>query len=113
LSWYVAQERPSAVPAAKKAVLFSLYRRWLVSCAGMIGCGLSGTFNQLLLWRWVTGIGSSLQMAGSQLFLADISQTDNRAQYLGANQVGDCVGQKERAARALQEGGMPVVKRAT
>jgi MFS family permease len=54
----------------------------------MIGCGLSGTFNQLLLWRWVTGIGSSLQMAGSQLFLADISQTDNRAQYLGANQVG-------------------------
>ena len=55
--------------------------------AGMIGCGLAGTFQQLLMWRWVTGIGSALQMAGAQLFLADISLSSNRARTLGTNQV--------------------------
>ena len=53
----------------------------------MIGCGLAGTFQQLLMWRWVTGIGSALQMAGAQLFLADISLSSNRARTLGTNQV--------------------------
>lgn len=55
-------------------------------CSGMIGCGLSGTFGQLLAWRWVTGIGSALQMAGAQLFLTDISLSTNRARTLGTNQ---------------------------
>ena len=59
-----------------------------VKCAaGMLGCGHAGTFQQLLLWRWVTGIGSALQMAGAQLFLADISLSSNRARTLGTNQV--------------------------
>ena len=39
------------------------------------------------MWRWVTGIGSALQMAGAQLFLADISLSSNRARTLGTNQV--------------------------
>lgn len=56
------------------------------ACAGMIGCGMSGTFGQLLAWRWVTGIGSALQMAGAQLFLTDISLSTNRARTLGTNQ---------------------------
>eukprot|EP00884_Botryococcus_braunii_P001802 jgi/Botrbrau1/11622/Bobra.0209s0013.1 len=63
-----------------------------VTALGMIGCGLAGDFTQLLLWRWVTGVGSSLQMAGSQLFLADISQTENRARYLGTNQAASMLG---------------------
>ena len=53
----------------------------------MIGCGLSANFNQLLVWRWVTGVGSALQMSGAQLFLADISLSSNRARVLGTNQV--------------------------
>lgn len=57
-------------------------------CAGMIGCGLSETFGQLLAWRWVTGVGSALQMCGAQLFLTDISLSTNRARTLGTNQVG-------------------------
>ena len=53
----------------------------------MIGCGTAATFQHLLAWRWVTGVGSALQMAGAQLFLADISQSSNRARSLGINQV--------------------------
>ena len=55
--------------------------------AGMIGCGMSRSFTQLLAWRWVTGIGSALQMSGSQLYLADISLSSNRARTMGTNQV--------------------------
>ena len=55
--------------------------------AGMIGCGMSRTFPQLLAWRWVTGVGSALQMSGSQLYLADISYSSNRARTMGTNQV--------------------------
>ena len=57
-------------------------------CTGMIGCGLAMTFEQLLVARWITGIGSALQNTGAQLFLADISTPANRAQSLGINQVG-------------------------
>ncbi len=52
----------------------------------MFGCGMAGSFQQLLAWRWVTGLGSALQMSGSQLCLADISRADNRARCLGTNQ---------------------------
>ena len=52
----------------------------------MIGCGLACSFEQLLLARWLTGIGSALQNTGAQLFLADISTPSNRAQSLGINQ---------------------------
>lgn len=54
---------------------------------GMIGCGMAMTFEQLLVARWITGIGSALQNTGAQLFLADISTPKNRAQSLGINQV--------------------------
>lgn len=56
----------------------------------MIGCGMSGSFGQLLAWRWVTGVGSALQMSGSQLYLADISMSSNRARTMGTNQVPPC-----------------------
>ncbi|KAL0017935.1 hypothetical protein WJX77_000283 [Trebouxia sp. C0004] len=57
-----------------------------ITALGMFGCGMAGSFQQLLAWRWVTGLGSALQMSGSQLCLADISRADNRARCLGTNQ---------------------------
>ncbi|KAK9819267.1 hypothetical protein WJX81_001189 [Elliptochloris bilobata] len=63
-----------------------------VTALGMVGCGMSATFGQLLLWRWVTGVGSALQMAGAQLFLTDISVSGNRARTLGTNQAASLVG---------------------
>lgn len=56
----------------------------------MIGCGLAMNFEQLLVARWITGIGSALQNTGAQLFLADISTPSNRAQSLGINQARHC-----------------------
>ena len=52
----------------------------------MVGCGMSRSFSQLLAWRWVTGLGSALQMSGAQLYLADISACSNRARIMGTNQ---------------------------
>ena len=65
--------------------------RLLCPAPGMVGCGMSGTFGQLLVWRWVTGVGSALQMAGAQLFLTDISVSGNRARTLGTNQARPCM----------------------
>ena len=56
-----------------------------ITALGMIACGLSSSFSQLLFWRFVTGIGSALQMCGAQLYLADVSVPANRARVLGAN----------------------------
>lgn len=63
-----------------------------VTALGMLGCGQAATFRQLLFWRWVTGIGSALQMTGAQLFLADISTRSNRARSLGINQSAALLG---------------------
>ena len=60
--------------------------QWRVDYAGMVGCGASRSFAQLLAWRWVTGLGSALQMSGAQLYLADISASSNRARTMGTNQ---------------------------
>ncbi|CAL5228622.1 g11787 [Coccomyxa viridis] len=64
----------------------------LITAFGMIGCGMSRNFTQLLAWRWVTGVGSALQMSGSQLYLADISLSSNRARTLGTNQAASLLG---------------------
>ena len=62
--------------------------KWVMfGLAGMLGCSSASSFKLLLFWRWVTGLGSALQMAGAQLFLSDISGPSNRARVLGTNQV--------------------------
>lgn len=57
---------------------------------GMVGCGVAADFGQLLAARCLTGVGSALQNTGAQLFLADISTSENRAQCLGTNQALSC-----------------------
>lgn len=54
----------------------------------LLSCRHVWVWNGRLLsaWRWVTGLGSALQMSGSQLCLADISRADNRSRCLGTNQ---------------------------
>ncbi|KAL3155302.1 hypothetical protein ABBQ32_013083 [Trebouxia sp. C0010 RCD-2024] len=63
-----------------------------LTALGMFGCGRAGSFQHLLAWRWVTGLGSALQMSGSQLCLADISRTNTRARCLGTNQAASQIG---------------------
>ncbi len=79
---------PSSSRAGSVSILDTIIIMIACNCclAGMFGCGMAGSFQQLLAWRWVTGLGSALQMSGSQLCLADISRADNRARCLGTNQ---------------------------
>ena len=58
-----------------------------ITAVGMVGSGLAGSFPELLAWRFLTGMGSAMQMSGSQLYLADVSSSANRARMLGTNQV--------------------------
>ena len=51
---------------------------------GEIGTGWAPNFPALVFWRAVTGVGSSVQYAGRELFLADISHVGNRGRTLGA-----------------------------
>eukprot|EP00301_Raphidiophrys_heterophryoidea_P003625 c11629_g1_i2.p1 GENE.c11629_g1_i2~~c11629_g1_i2.p1 ORF type:complete len:502 (-),score=113.01 c11629_g1_i2:255-1760(-) len=44
--------------------------------------GLSSSLQELLLWRFVTGVGGGAQMTGAQLYLSDISSRANRARTL-------------------------------
>lgn len=48
-------------------------------------CGFAHTYTELLVYRFITGIGSAFQMCGAQLYLADVSIRENRARVLGAN----------------------------
>ncbi len=51
---------------------------------GELGTGWAPSFAALVFWRAVTGVGSSVQYAGRELFLADISHVGNRGRTLGA-----------------------------
>ena len=51
---------------------------------GEIGVGWAPSFAALVFWRAVTGVGSSVQYAGRELYLADISRVGNRGRTLGA-----------------------------
>eukprot|EP01025_Chloroclados_australasicus_P013609 TRINITY_DN16405_c0_g3_i2.p1 TRINITY_DN16405_c0_g3~~TRINITY_DN16405_c0_g3_i2.p1 ORF type:complete len:446 (+),score=31.60 TRINITY_DN16405_c0_g3_i2:193-1530(+) len=63
-----------------------------VTSMGMLGSGLSRSFVELLVWRFVTGVGSAIQMTGAQLYLADISTTGDRARKMGTNQAAALLG---------------------
>lgn len=63
-----------------------------LTAGGMLMSGMSGSYIELLCWRLVTGVGSSMQMTGSQLFLGDISQKSNRARIMGTNQAAALLG---------------------
>ena len=58
----------------------------LVSALGMIGSGFAANLIELAVWRFVAGAGSAMYMTGAQIYLVDISNPENRARMIGANQ---------------------------
>ena len=61
------------------------YACWMLcTSAGELGTGWAPSFAALVFWRAVTGVGSSAQYAGRELFLSDISSVGNRGRTLGA-----------------------------
>ena len=69
-----------------------LGRRWAlvlgeaVSAAGNLLCGLSATYEQFLLFRFVAGAGASMVLTAGQVSLADLSTPANRGRIMGAYQ---------------------------
>lgn len=60
-----------------------------------IGMGLTSTVESLyglMGWRFVVGAGGSMQMAGAQTYLADISSPSNRARTMAPMQLGFSAG---------------------
>ncbi|EER04992.1 Tetracycline resistance protein, class A, putative [Perkinsus marinus ATCC 50983] len=52
------------------------------SALSMAGLGAASSFNQLLFWRLLGGAASAGQMTGAHLYLADISQPENRSRTM-------------------------------
>jgi DHA1 family multidrug resistance protein-like MFS transporter len=64
----------------------------IMTAISMLGTGVSKTFAELALWRAVTGAGGAAQMTGSQMYLADISTTANRARTLAPSGAAFSIG---------------------
>ena len=57
----------------------------LVNSVGMLGCGTSGSIEELVAWRLVAGAGNAMYLGTAQLWLSDIATPETRARIIGAN----------------------------
>ena len=60
----------------------------IITSIGMTCTAIVTSFNQLLGTRFLTGMGGSLQMAGAQSYLSDISTTKTRARTMAPLMIG-------------------------
>lgn len=67
-------------------------RRWtlvageVLTMLGNLLCGLAGSYEQFLLFRFVAGAGASMVVTSGQIVLADISTPANRGRVMGLYQ---------------------------
>lgn len=59
---------------------------------GAIGAALAGHFTELLIWRFVQGIGSGVYMTTSSAMLADVAEPRDRGRVMALYQAGLLVG---------------------
>ena len=75
------------IPAGRLSTKFG-GRRMLISgpiiiCLGSIGCGLSVSYGELLVFRFIMGIGSAVLTTTSMITLMHMSTSQNRGQMMG------------------------------
>ena len=58
----------------------------LLTCAGSLLCGLAGDFTQLLVFRFIAGIGATTVITGTQIVVADVATRENRGRMMSAYQ---------------------------
>jgi MFS family permease len=69
-----------------------LGRRWslvlgeVVTAVGNLLCGLSTTYEQFLLFRFIAGAGSAMVLTSGQISLADVATSANRGRVMGIYQ---------------------------
>ena len=79
-----------SVPVGQAADRFgrkrTIFAGTLLTCAGSLLCGLAGDFTQLLLFRFVAGIGSTTVITGTQIVVADVATPENRGRMMSTYQ---------------------------
>ena len=73
---------PAAFIAEKYGRRPSLIGGPVLTSLGMGATAVASSLNELLAFRFVTGMGGAFQMTGASLYLADISHARNRARTL-------------------------------
>ena len=58
----------------------------LITAVGSLLCGMATDFGQLILFRFVGGIGAATVLTGAQVMLADISTRENRGRIMSIYQ---------------------------
>jgi MFS transporter, DHA1 family, multidrug resistance protein len=58
----------------------------VLTCAGSLLCGLAGDFTQLLVYRFIAGIGSTTVITGTQIVVADVATRENRGRLMSTYQ---------------------------
>ena len=58
----------------------------LITAVGSLLCGVATDFGQLILFRFVGGIGAATVLTGAQVMLADISTRENRGRIMSIYQ---------------------------
>src|SRR5450756_505695 len=58
----------------------------IITAVGSLLCGLSTDFAQLIVFRFIGGIGAATVLTGAQVMLADISTRENRGRIMSIYQ---------------------------
>lgn len=58
----------------------------LITAAGSLLCGIAGDYAQLVVFRFIGGVGSATVLTGAQVILADISTRQNRGKVMSIYQ---------------------------
>jgi multidrug resistance protein len=79
-----------SVPVGQAADRFgrkrTIFAGTLLTCAGSLLCGLAGDFTQLLIYRFIAGIGSTTVITGTQIVVADVATRENRGRMMSTYQ---------------------------
>lgn len=79
-----------SVPVGQAADRFgrkrTIFAGTILTCVGSLLCGLAGDFTQLLIFRFVAGIGSTTVITGTQIVVADVATRENRGRMMSTYQ---------------------------
>ena len=64
----------------------TIFAGTLLTCVGSLLCGLAQDFTQLLLFRFIAGIGSTTVITGTQIVVADVATRENRGRMMSTYQ---------------------------
>jgi MFS family permease len=64
----------------------------IVVAIGSLGCGLASEYWELLVFRFIQGVGSAMFITAAMIMLADISTPANRGQVMSLNQGSHFIG---------------------